>query len=249
MEASTKPRATSAEAAGGRAVEGHGRRLTRALEALEVFPALAESRDRLLRLAGEERPSTGAMVNAVESDPALAISVLRMANRPSSARSGKVLSLREAVELLRPLHRGDAGRAHRGDRLLRAQAAVGRRARALRLHALAVQRVADRIAREIDHPNRDELLVPALLHDIGKLVLLQAHPATPRTCTARRARPRRGCVPSWGPRRRPLARGRRARAALVPPEPACDASSSAITATRRLVTRRSSASRTCSPTT
>ena len=76
--------------------------MTRPLGALEVFPALAESRDRLLRLAGEERPSTGAMVNAVESDPALAISVLRMANRPSSARSGKVLSPREAVELLGP---------------------------------------------------------------------------------------------------------------------------------------------------
>ena len=29
--------------------EGHGRRLTMAFEALEAFPALAESRNRLLR--------------------------------------------------------------------------------------------------------------------------------------------------------------------------------------------------------
>ena len=42
--------------------EGHGHELTRALEALEVFPAFTESRDRLLRLAGEPQPSIGGMV-------------------------------------------------------------------------------------------------------------------------------------------------------------------------------------------
>ena len=39
--------------------EGHGRRLTAAFEALEAFPALAESRDRLLRLVTAERVSPG----------------------------------------------------------------------------------------------------------------------------------------------------------------------------------------------
>ena len=34
--------------------EGHGRRLTAAFEALEAFPALAESRNRLLRVVAEE---------------------------------------------------------------------------------------------------------------------------------------------------------------------------------------------------
>ena len=37
--------------------EGHGRRLTAAFEALEAFPALAESRNRLLRLVREDQPS------------------------------------------------------------------------------------------------------------------------------------------------------------------------------------------------
>ena len=36
--------------------EGHGKRLTAAFEALEVFPALAESRNRLLALIAEESP-------------------------------------------------------------------------------------------------------------------------------------------------------------------------------------------------
>src|SRR5690349_10029643 len=60
--------------------EGHGKRLTAAFEALEVYPALAESRDRLLALVGEEHPSTGDVVRAIESDVALVIAVLRLAN-------------------------------------------------------------------------------------------------------------------------------------------------------------------------
>lgn len=41
------------------------------------------------------------------------------------------------------------------------------------------QRAGDRIAREIDHPDRDAVLVAALLHDVGKLVLVQAYPGYP----------------------------------------------------------------------
>jgi len=44
-----------------------------------------------------------------------------------------------------------------------------------RLHAVATQAAADRLAREIDFPDRDELLTSALLHDIGKLVLVHAY--------------------------------------------------------------------------
>src|ERR1044072_9147914 len=39
--------------------ECHGKRLTAAFEALELFPALAESRNRLLAIISEEHPSTG----------------------------------------------------------------------------------------------------------------------------------------------------------------------------------------------
>ena len=45
--------------------EGHGKRLTAAFEALELFPALAESRNRVLALVAEERPSTGDVVQAI----------------------------------------------------------------------------------------------------------------------------------------------------------------------------------------
>src|SRR3712207_9190388 len=64
--------------------EGHGRRLTAAFEALEAFPALAESRNRVLRVVREDRSSVGEVVQAVESDVALVITVLRIANRSRS---------------------------------------------------------------------------------------------------------------------------------------------------------------------
>ena len=60
-------------AASRRHNEGHGRRLTAAFEALEAFPALAESRNRVLRLFSEDQTSTAEVVAAVESDVALAI--------------------------------------------------------------------------------------------------------------------------------------------------------------------------------
>ena len=48
-----------------------------------------------------------------------------------------------------------------------------------RLHAVATQHAADRLSLRIDFPDRDELLISSLLHDIGKLVLVQAYPGYP----------------------------------------------------------------------
>ena len=78
--------------------EGHGKRLTAAFEALEVFPALAESRNRLLRVVSQERVSAGEVVAAVESDVALVIAVLRLANQVEGKSRGRVESIVEAVD-------------------------------------------------------------------------------------------------------------------------------------------------------
>jgi putative nucleotidyltransferase with HDIG domain len=158
--------------------DGHGHKLTRALEALEVFPAFTESRDRLLRLAGEPQPSTGGMVVAVESDPALAVSVLRLANQTPGLHEGKVASLRHAVEVLGPV--AVEALAQRVDvfDFFERTPVWGAAPEYFRVHAVAVQRAADRIAREV-HADRDIVSAAALLHDIGKLVLLQAYPGYP----------------------------------------------------------------------
>jgi putative nucleotidyltransferase with HDIG domain len=160
--------------------EGHGKRLTAAFEALEVFPALAESRDRLLALVTEERPSTGDVVRAIESDVALVIAVLRLANSIESPRRGQIESVVAAVEILSPeAVRALAANAETFDFFERGKTWDAAPER-FRLHAVAVQRAADRLAAASGYPHRDRLLVTALLHDVGKLVLMHAYPGYPR---------------------------------------------------------------------
>src|ERR1700756_1017963 len=80
--------------------EGHGRRLTAAFEALEAFPVMAESRNRVLRLFENGEPSTADVVTAVEGDVALAIAVLRLANQVDGPGRGRVDSAVSGVEVL-----------------------------------------------------------------------------------------------------------------------------------------------------
>ena len=49
-----------------------------------------------------------------------------------------------------------------------------------RLHGVATQRAADRLATEVGYEHRDRLIVTALLHDIGKLVLMHAYAGYPQ---------------------------------------------------------------------
>jgi putative nucleotidyltransferase with HDIG domain len=158
--------------------EGHGRRLTQAFEALEAFPALAESRKRLLSVMSKDHVATADVVTAVESDVALVTAVLRMANQAQGAR-GRVDTVVAAVDLLSPQAvQALAGRVRTFDFFERAtvwDAAPER----FRLHALASQHAADQLAAEVGYEHRDRLTVTSLLHDIGKLVLLHAYPGYP----------------------------------------------------------------------
>lgn len=159
--------------------QGHGSRLTGAFEALERFPALAESRDRVLSLIAEERPSIGGVVTAIESDVALVIAVLRLANSVEGERRGAVDSIVGAVEVLSPEAVQRLAADAETFEFFEPEKTWDAAPERFRLHAVAVQRAADRLAAQTDYPDGDRLLVTALLHDIGKLVLTQAYPGYP----------------------------------------------------------------------
>jgi putative nucleotidyltransferase with HDIG domain len=154
--------------------------LTAAFEALEAFPVLVESRNRVMRLFEAGDPPTADVVAAVEADVALAIAVLRLANQIEGRTRGRVDSAVGAVEVLSPrtVH-SIASRARTFDFFERTAVWQGIPER-FRLHAVATQRAADRLARELGYESRDRLMVSALLHDIGKLVLVHAYPGYPR---------------------------------------------------------------------
>ncbi len=158
--------------------EGHGRRLTMAFEALEAFPALAESRNRLLAVMSEDHVATADIVTAVESDVALIIAVLRVANQAQSSRV-RVDTVVGAVELLSPQMVQALARRVRTFEFFERSSVWDAAPERFRLHALATQRAADRVAAEVGYEHRDRLTVTSLLHDIGKLVLLHAYPGYP----------------------------------------------------------------------
>ena len=81
--------------------EGHGRRLMMAFEALDAFPALSESRSRLLSVVSKDNVATADIVSAVESDVALIIAVMRLANE-GQAPSERVETVVGAVDRLTP---------------------------------------------------------------------------------------------------------------------------------------------------
>lgn len=160
--------------------EGHGRRLTAAFEALEAFPVMAESRNRVVRLFENGDPSSSDVVSAVEGDVALAIAVLRLSNQVDGPSHGRVDSAVMGVEVLSPQTvLSIASRARTYDFFERTAVWQGIPER-FRLHGIATQRAADRVAAEIGFEFRDRLMVTALLHDIGKLVLVHAYPGYPR---------------------------------------------------------------------
>ena len=83
-------------------VPAPGSRLAEAFEAVERFPVLLESRERVMRAATAETARVGEIIEAVESDVALTMAVLQFANRSGARNSGTVASIPAAVEVLKP---------------------------------------------------------------------------------------------------------------------------------------------------
>lgn len=140
-----------------------------ALDECAVIPAFEPAYERVIAVATAEHASGGEIVAAVEADTGLTVAVLRHAQDPQARRA--IVNVADAVAAL-----GATGvqqavsalpRAEFPWRTSRLQVLMHRSL----VHAQAVARAADRIARKLDLPQRDDLLAAALLHDVGKLVL------------------------------------------------------------------------------
>jgi putative nucleotidyltransferase with HDIG domain len=166
---------SAAKSSGGRPAAAPGSRLAEAFEAVERFPVLVESRERVIAAATAENARVGELVEAVESDVALSISVLRFANRGGVAGSA-VGGIPEAIDVLKPSGvLAIAGTAPCFD-FFETNGGWELKPERFRVHALATQRAADQIGRTVGWVERDELAVASLLHDIGRLVISRLHP-------------------------------------------------------------------------
>jgi putative nucleotidyltransferase with HDIG domain len=149
-----------------------GRRLLEAFEAFEHFPALASARGQVIE-AQSGFHLRGDVTAAVESDLALTVTVLRRANK-GAARKDQVATVPDAIARI-----GEAALTEMVESapcydLFENSGPWGGAPQSHRIHAVATQRAAARIASEIAYTRADELFVAALLHDVGKLVLAYA---------------------------------------------------------------------------
>src|SRR4051812_42964193 len=154
--------------------------LAGAFERVERLPALAEPRERLLSLLRSPYPPLGDIVGTVESDIALVLAVLRAANLVGDKAGGaSVASVPEAIAALSP--RGLQVLVERIPAVdfFEQRPAWRTPPERFRLHAVAVQVAAERLASELGYEASEELAVAALLHDVGKLVLVDAYPGYP----------------------------------------------------------------------
>jgi putative nucleotidyltransferase with HDIG domain len=153
----------------------HG--LKRAIAEFDVVPAMAPAHERILEAVADERTLGGDLVSTIERDTGLTVAVLRAAQGLGGKRP--ITNVADAVVAL-----GSAGVDSAVREVPRAE--FPWRTSELQVlmhhslvHTQAVARAADRIARELRLPDRDEILAVALLHDIGKLALGRGIPGYP----------------------------------------------------------------------
>ncbi len=141
---------------------------------------LAATRNQVLRLFEEGEPATADLIRAVEGDLALTIAVMRLANKGEGSGRGNVDTVVQAVDVLSAgtvLSVADRARTYDFFERTAVWQNVPER---FRLHGAATQRAVERVAAEVDHEARDRLMVTAMMHDLGKLVLVHAYPGYPQ---------------------------------------------------------------------
>ena len=152
-----------------------GHRLADAFAAVEELPALAESCGRVERLVAKPGASVDEVSEAVESDAGLAIAVLRAA-ASSNGSPQRISGIPDAIEALSLGGVGAAASTVDTYELFEAAGQWEDQPEKFRRHALAARHAAERIAELGRMPAADELALAALLHDVGRLVLLRLYP-------------------------------------------------------------------------
>jgi len=184
--------ATSADAVrshGSSARRAHGSDmdLKSVIAEFDLIPTLAPAYERILVGIATGGMTASELVAAIESDTGLTVAVLRRAQ--GVAVRARIANVPDAVAALSPSEIEEAVKVlPRTEFPWRTSQLEVLMHRTL-VHAQAVARAADRIAVELGHPQRDDVLVAALLHDVGKLVLDRARPDYPDLVDARNTTP------------------------------------------------------------
>ncbi len=127
-----------------------------------------ETAVRLLRMLDDPDFSVVEVARLIEGDPALTVRVLRAANSPMFSLRRACKEVGHAVTMLGARTMGEVAAAAAAADLFGRYGVESR----LRNHAVSSAALARELARQTGRESRD-LFLAGLLHDVGKLVLLQ----------------------------------------------------------------------------
>ena len=136
------------------------------LRGLKPFPRTAL---RLLELAGDPGHATAEIVRVIEGDPGIASRVLRAVNSAAFGLPSKCASVARGVTLLGARTISEIASAFA---MFDMFSATGPAA-ALREHALAVAALGRALATDVRRLRGIDLFTCGLMHDLGKLLMLQ----------------------------------------------------------------------------
>lgn len=150
-----------------------GERLAGAFASAEAFPVSVDARDRLVNAAAADDENE--IIAAVQTDLGLAMAVIRAACR-KTATTGGVATVARAVQVLKPTGvLAAAANVPSYDPLSFTTVAEQLNQR-LRSHSMATQMAIRAICAELGNEDPAEAVVAAMMHDVGRLILVKMHP-------------------------------------------------------------------------
>ena len=144
------------------------------IKKVSSFPSMPRAAIKLRELLAKEDVAVDEIVEILRHDPGLATNVLRLANSAFFGVPRKVETLKHAVTLLGIKRFAQiAVSASMSKAMETAVEGYDLSPGELWLHSIAVSRTAEVLARHKKFAETNDVFTPALLHDMGKLVLGQ----------------------------------------------------------------------------
>ena len=142
------------------------------LEKVSAFPSMPKAGIKLRALLSEKNVSIDEIERILRQDPGLAANVLRLANSAFFGLPAKVTALKQAIVLLGVKRFSNIAVAASANKVMStAVEGYGLSPGELWLHSIAVSTTAEALAKNRKLDKGEDCFTPALLHDLGKLVL------------------------------------------------------------------------------
>ena len=142
------------------------------LQKVSAFPSMPQAGIKLTALLGKEDVSIDEIEKILRHDPGLAANVLRLANSAFFGIPSRVTTLKQAVILLGIQRFSKIAVAASMNEIMDTVAeGYGLSPGEFWLHSIAVSTTAEALAKNRKLDGANDFFTPALLHDLGKLIL------------------------------------------------------------------------------